>query len=93
VAEAGDDATQLGMLGDSGRTARPGFAAAVCWWLLVQPAVAAPAGGPQWSGTSKPLRYRVQEETAPGALVGNVLEDSGLRRRYDAGVLRLLRFR
>jgi len=66
-----------------------GFAAAqsvLCWWLLVQPTMTAASG-------SEPLRYHVQEETAPGALVGNILDDSGLRRRYDVDVLRLLRFR
>jgi len=42
---------------------------------------------------NKPLRYHVQEETAAGALVGNILDDSGLRRRYKTDVLHLLRFR
>ena len=42
---------------------------------------------------NKPLRYHVQEETGAGALVGNILDDSGLRRRYNSDVLRLLRFR
>ena len=42
---------------------------------------------------NKPLRYHVQEETAAGALVGNILDDSGLRHRYNSDVLHLLRFR
>jgi len=72
----------------------PGFAAAqlvVCWLIFIHvgyPSVAARSG----SG-NKPLRYRVQEETPAGALVGNVLDDSGLRRRYSVDVVRLLRFR
>jgi len=67
----------------------------LCWWLLLHVGckptanvvVAGSAAG------NKPLRYHVQEETAAGALVGNILDDSGLRRRYTADVLRQLRFR
>jgi len=65
------------------------------WWLLVH------IGCPRAvlvviaasEAENKPLRYHVQEETAAGALVGNILNDSGLRRRYNTDVLRLLRFR
>jgi len=71
-----------------------GFGAAesvLCWWLLVH--VGATQVGAVSDSRNKPLRYRVQEELAAGALVGNVLDDSGLRRRYNADVLQLLRFR
>jgi len=64
---------------------------ALCWWLLVPPAMIVIVANSE-SG-NKPLRYHMQEETAAGAKVGNVLDDSGLRRRYTADVLRLLRFR
>ena len=69
----------------------------LCWWLLVHlgrlsPVVTVVAAGCS-DADNKPLLYRVQEETAPGALVGNILDDCGLRRRYGADVLQLLRFR
>jgi len=77
----------------------PRFAAVqstLCWWLLLhvgrKPALNVVDAGLE-TGGNKPLRYHVQEETAAGALVGNILDDSGLRRRYTADVLQLLRFR
>jgi len=78
----------------------PGFEAVqstLCWWLLLHVGcksttnVVVVAAGSE--AENKPLRYHVQEETAAGALVGNILDDSGLRRRYTADVLQRLRFR
>jgi len=74
----------------------PGFGAAqstVCWWLLFYVCCRPALNDAGSTADNKPLRYHVQEETAAGTLVGNVLNDSGLRRRYTADVLQLLRFR
>jgi len=63
----------------------------LCRCLLVHVGMIVVVAGPNTG--NKPLRYHVQEETAAGALVGNILDDSGLRRRYKTDVLHLLRFR
>jgi len=39
-----------------------------------------------------PLRYRVRENVRVGTRIGNVINDSGLRRQHSSAVLRQLRF-
>ena len=41
---------------------------------------------------SQTVRYTVTEEGPEGDFVGNIVEDSGLLTRYDASVLRQLRY-
>jgi len=73
----------------------PRCEAVLCWMLFFcfgcKPALNDAASSSQ--PDNKSLRYHVQEETVAGALVGNILDDAGLRRRYTADVLQLLRFR
>ena len=77
----------------------PGFEAVqttLCWWLLLHVGYKSTTNVvvvADSEAENKPLRYHVQEETAAGALIGNILDDSGLRRRYTADVLQRLRFR
>ena len=40
-----------------------------------------------------PIRYRIEEELPVGTAVGNLIDDAGLRQRYEPEVIDRLRFR